>query len=253
MNIVIIEDEPLLAEKLNRELLRYNPAIQVNSILGSIREALAYFQAHASPDLILSDIQLPDGLSFEIFQRLPQPIPVIFCTAFDEYALNAFKAHGVDYLLKPITSDALDAAMDKFQRLTLGKANPDSLHENLSKVREELSPKNQNSILVYLKDKIIPVHKDQVALVQVNDGLVYLHTFTGLQYPVNHKLDHLQSMLGDGFFRVNRQFIIHRKAVANVSQYFARKLLVHPTVKVDQSLVVSKANASHFLNWLQSH
>ena len=258
LRLVIIEDEPLLAERLQNELQRADPAIEVLTILPSIREALAWFETNDPPELIFSDIQLLDGLSFEIFKRLSLQTPVIFCTAFDEYALEAFKANGIDYLLKPFTSEDIQKTLEKYQAITgptstAPETSPTDLYAQLDHVIQQLKGKEQTTILIHLKDRILPIRRDEIALGLVENGMTYILTLEGKRYMVNDKLDQLHQRLGDSFYRVNRQYIINREGIGSVSQFFGRKLLIEPSFTFQDKLVVSKANASHFLNWLAEH
>lgn len=255
MDVVIIEDEPLLAEKLRLELTKADQQIRITAILGSIAEAINHFQKAPSPHLIFSDIQLSDGLSFEIFRNITLQVPVVFCTAYDEYALEAFKANGIDYILKPFTSEDILTTLDKFRQLSgkdRGEPTRDLL-EGLEQVVLGLKGKDQSSILIHLKDRILPIRKQDICLALVENSITYILTTGGKRYIQNDNLDTLHQRLGDSFYRVNRQYIINREGIESVSQYFARKLLIHPNFEYPEPLVISKANATHFLNWLQDH
>lgn len=254
MNIVIIEDEPLLAQALEAELREVDPFSTVTCKLTTIEEALAYLTPDTMPDLFFSDIQLPDGLSFEIFKTLGVQVPVVFCTAFDSYALEAFKANGIDYILKPFATEDIRATIIKYKQLVSGK---EEVMPDLSKLvqwmehnrREE---ETQTSILVHQGEKITPVKSSEVALASLDHGLVSVFTFTGQRFPVNYNMDKLHQHLGKGFYRVNRQYVINRDAVQHVSRYFARKLLIQPSISFSEPLIVSKAGASDFLRWLET-
>lgn len=254
MDIVIIEDEPLLAEKLRSELTKAAQEIRVTAILPSIAEAIEYFESSPVPTLIFSDIQLPDGLSFEIFRTVKINVPVVFCTAFDEYALEAFKANGIDYILKPFSSEDIENTLLKFKGLTSVKESSEvDLREEMGQLLRELKSNEQNTILIHLKDSILPIRKTEIALCLVENSMTYVLTFAGKRHIINDNLDSLQNRLGTTFYRVNRQYLINREGIDSVSQYFARKLLVQPTFDYPDPLVISKANTKNFLNWLQSH
>ena len=157
LNVVIIEDEKLTALDLASTLKKIDADIEVKAILSSVEEALAYFQTNTSFDLVFSDIQLPDGLSFDIFKKIRLSVPVIFCTAYDQYALKAFDANGIDYLLKPFNKDTISKAIDKY-RLLKGKVQgqPD-MYEKFMNLVEQKSIRQASSIIVYQGDKIIPL------------------------------------------------------------------------------------------------
>lgn len=252
MRIIIIEDEPLLAQKLKTEILKVHPATEVLAMLRSIAEAIGYFADGEQPDLIFSDIQLPDGLSFEIFKRVETAAPVIFCTAYDDYALEAFRSNGIDYILKPFSDQDIKKTLNKYHSLTQQSEPNQDLYASLGEMIRELKAEPKKSLLVYRKDKIIPLKVADIALALTENGNTSVLTFEGTRWTVNHNLDALHQKLGSSFYRLNRQYLIQRDAVEKVSQYFARKLLIHPTVDFSEPLIVSKANASNFLNWLES-
>src|SRR3989339_245967 len=167
MKIVIIEDELLTAEDLKNTILDIEPDARVIAILSSIKEAVFYFQKNERPDLIFSDIQLGDGLSFEIFKEIPITTPVIFCTAYDEYALQAFKANGIDYILKPFDEKAVRTALGKFVKLK--DPGPD--------LQKQIRQAPHSSLLVYQRDKIFPIRLCDVALIYVENEITHLLTF----------------------------------------------------------------------------
>jgi DNA-binding LytR/AlgR family response regulator len=271
MNIVIIEDEPLTAKDLEACIRAAEPAAQIVAVLGSVAEAGEFFRENVLPDLIFSDIQLGDGLSFSIFAGLGEAVPVIFCTAYDAYALEAFKAAGIDYILKPFSARSIAAALAKYQRLT-GKATADAgggaLGSNLGAVAgvsagaasgaamlTELaalfgSAAGRRSVLVYHKEKIVPVNVGDIAFFYLKADAVLLMTFAKQQYTVHKTLEELEKITGAGFYRVNRQCLVNREAIRDVSQDAGRRLLVNLLVPCDEKVTVGRAKASHFLEWL---
>lgn len=254
MKVIIIEDEPLMAEALREELEASNKSVEVTCILGSIKASIDYLKKHASPDLFFSDIQLSDGLSFEIFKQVQSSAPVIFCTAFDEYALSAFQANGIDYVLKPFTSKDIQAALRKYESLTQRPNENRLMLDGLEElVKQYATPPAIASLLVQRADKIIPVKIENIALILLENGTCKAYTFDGTTYNVSSSMDKLMGQLGDLFFRLNRTAIIRHNAVEQASQWFSRKLLIQSSVKVNEKLVVSKANASSFLRWLEQH
>ena len=251
MKIVIIEDEPLIAEALQEEIQKTAPDCTILAQLGSIRETLDWLQNNDAPDLYFSDIELADGLSFEIFKQIQNTTPIIFCTAYNHYALEAFQVYGIDYLLKPFASEDIAAALEKHSHL-ISQHSPQSIDYQLI-INALQTPKTtqKNTILIHKGDKIIPLATSEIALAQLENGIVYVHTFTNKRHPLNYNMERMTSLLGADFYRINRQFLIHRKAIKHASQYFARKLLVQPIIKVNEPLIVSKANATDFLRWLE--
>jgi two-component system response regulator LytT len=251
MNIVIIEDEGVVADELelNIKQLVEEPVDIVQ--LRSVKQAIAYFKKEETPDLIFSDIQLGDGLSFEIFVEAPVGVPVIFCTAYDEYALDAFKANGIDYILKPFTREMLNSALQKYmqlKRVFLADQTPqfDALMQMLAARHTQTTA----SVLVYHQDKIIPVSLDDIAMFYLANEVTHLLTFSGKTFYPNKNLDELEKLSGNSFFRANRQFLVCRKAIVDVSSFFSRKLSLNLKIPFAEKVIVSKGKASQFLSWL---
>ena len=251
MNIVIIEDEHVVAKDLEMSIKQLVDGA-VNIIqLHSVKEAIKYFKTTASTDLIFSDIQLGDGLSFEIFIAAPVSAPVIFCTAYDEYALEAFKAKGIDYILKPFNTASLNAALQRYSELKkMFSAEPVIQYDALMQMLGAREPQTSTAVLVYHQDKIIPVKLVEIVMFYLKNDIVHLLTFSGKTYYPNKSLDELEKLSGNTFFRVNRQFLVCRKAIIDVSSFFSRKLSLNLNVSFDEKVIVSKAKASQFLSWL---
>ncbi|AKD04990.1 LytTR family DNA-binding domain-containing protein [Pontibacter korlensis] len=250
MRIVIIEDEPLTAEDLAETLQQVDSAIEIEAVLASVKSAVAYFQVNEFPDLIFSDIQLGDGLSFEIFKAVPTSTPVVFCTAYDAYALDAFKANGIDYVLKPFSSASINETLQKYKKLQQNLSKPEPSIKNILDLFENRLSQKRSSILVYQRDKIIPLPVAEIAISYVENQLTRVVCFDGKSYVVNHTLDELESMLAPQFFRANRQYLVNHKAVKEASQYFGRKLHVALTIPFQDEVIVSKAKSPKFLDWL---
>lgn len=251
MKIVIIEDELLTAEDLKNTILDIEPSAQVIAILSSVKKAIIYFQKNEKPDLIFSDIQLGDGLSFEIFKNIPITTPVIFCTAYDEYALTAFKANGIDYILKPHNRKTIVDALFKYNQLKNNFGNNLAKYESILNLFDNLqTKKKQVSVLVNYKDKIVPIRINEIALFYIEFEITHLFTFEQKQYSINKTIEELEKIVGDDFFRTNRQFLINRKTIKEASQYFARKLSLSLTIPFKEQILVSKEKSKDFLNWL---
>lgn len=250
MRIVIIEDEIITARDLEQTIKELYPQAEILQILGTVRESIRYFTTPPAIDLIFSDIQLGDGLSFEIFSTADINIPVIFCTAFDEYALNAFQANGIDYILKPFTTDSVAAAINKYLSFR-GQIVENALrYKSLGELFRPEKTAATSSILVYQKDKIQPIPLDQIAFFYLKKGAVFLTTFDKKQYLISKSLEELSEQIGPSFFRTNRQFLINRKAVQNASSYLSRKLSVTLNVPTEEPVTVSKEKMTQFLEWL---
>lgn len=251
MKIVIIEDERLTANDLELTIRQYDASIEVTAKLLSVKDAVRYFNDHEAPDLIFSDIQLGDGLSFEIFKATPVNVPVIFCTAYDEYALDAFRANGIDYLLKPFTLATVSEALNKFKRLVqLPRQHDSSQFETILQFFEKKSTGNANAILVPYRDKIIPIRFQDIALFGLENDVVHMLTFDEKTYFPNKSLDDLEKMAGKKFYRANRQYLVNRNAVVDVSNHLGRKLRVNVSISIKEMILVSRDKVSHFLKWL---
>lgn len=237
MKIVIIEDEPLTATDLAACIIAAEPGAEIVANLASVGEAKTWFGRNAAPDVIFSDIQLGDGKSFEVFDRLRKWVPVIFCTAYDDYALEAFQAAGIDYILKPFTQETVKAALEKYKAL---KGTP----------RPPAAAATATAILVHHKEKILPIKLEQIALFHLEKELVRLLAFDGKTFVVNKSLEELEGLAGPPFFRANRQFLVNRTAIKDVSQYFSRKLLVNLTLPFEEKITVGRIKAPAFLDWL---
>jgi len=251
MNIVIIEDEGIVADELelNIKQLVGEPAEIVQ--LRSVKQAIAYFRKAETPDLIISDIQLGDGLSFEIFVEVPVKAPVIFCTAYDEFALDAFKANGIDYILKPFTRQTLDNALEKYRQLKrIFSANQVPQYDVMMQLLANREQQTAASVLVYHQDKIIPVKLQDIAMFYLENEITHILTFSGKTFYPNKNLDELERLSGNQFFRANRQFLICRKAIIDVSSFFSRKLSLNLNIPFAGKVIVSKGKAPQFLSWL---
>ncbi|HEY4205935.1 MAG TPA: LytTR family DNA-binding domain-containing protein [Puia sp.] len=250
MKVVIIEDEQHTARDLANCIRKADPEAEIVATLSSVKEAAAYFEECSDPDVIFSDIQLGDGLSFRLFDKIESNAPVIFCTAYDEYALQAFRAAGIDYILKPFTAKTIAASLEKYKGLKEKFTGIQPPYSTVSELLEDPKRSEQRSVLVYHKDKITPVRLEDIALFYLAHEITHLLTFDQQQYYVNHSLEELEKMAGAAFFRANRQFLVNRVAVKDVSQYFGRKLLINLSFSFPEKVTVGKLKTTPFLSWL---
>jgi two-component system, LytTR family, response regulator LytT len=252
MNIIIIEDELKASRSLASLITAVRPAAKVIAQLQSIESAIDFLSGNEKPDLVFMDIQLSDGLSFEIFKAVEIRCPVIFCTAYGEYAMDAIKANGIDYLLKPFSKDDLQAAFDKvdsFKNFFQQNAKPD-LDDLLKSMGLN---EGKKSFLVFKNNKYTTVQTDQIAFIYIKYGAATIMTFQQQQYALDQSLDQVQELLSPRqFFRFNRQYLLNFSAIKEVEHYFARKLLVNLTIPSPETLLIGKEKTSVFLNWLES-
>jgi len=252
MNVVIIEDEAKTAADLKDTIQKADPSSIVLATLDSIESSVEYFRNHPMPDLVFSDIQLADGLSFQIFKSVTVSCPVIFCTAFDEYAIDAFRANGIDYILKPFDEQTIKNSLIKIKKLEMHFSSQNDLFIRMGTAL--LTQKAyKTAFLVSYKDKMIPVATCDIASIYIADEAVRLITFSNQKYGLDYTLDEIENMLDPKlFYRVSRQYILHFKAITEVEHYFARKLAVKVVVVVPETIVISKAKASDFLRWMEN-
>lgn len=249
MKIVIIEDEKLTAKDLAATIRGVEPDVEILPFLYSVEEAVQFFKQQPEVDLIFSDIELGDGLSFDIFEQVDVQTPIIFCTAYQQYALEAFQTLGIDYVLKPFNKQAIEKTLQKYKQLKdkFAKKN-DNLDSLISSLKSSLLH-NIPSVIVHQGEKIIPISGSDIAFFCIEDESTFAYTFAQKKYPVSHKLEKLEQTFPT-FFRANRQFLINRKAVKDASQYFNRKMLINLLFPYKEPIVVGKLKTTEFIHWL---
>lgn len=248
MQGIIVEDEILAAQNLH-SILNKIGTVEIISILESITETVEWFSYNPQPEIIFMDIHLADGSAFEIFNQIQIKCPVIFTTAYDEYALKAFKVNSIDYLLKPVNFESVRGSLDKLNNLSRG----DHFQNAVNKVIESLKKKARfkSHFLVPAKgDKLIPVNAENIAFFFIDSGLIYAISFDQKRYRFDYTLEDLMVMLDPNlFFRANRQYIISREAIKDIDLWFNSRLSVNLKVPVSEKILVSKARISEFKNW----
>lgn len=251
MNVVVIEDEPLVREHLISLLQRTDQTIQVVGSCDTVQSSVAWFAANAAPDIAFMDIRLADGLSFEIFNQCTVPCPVIFTTAYDQYAIQAFTVNSIDYLLKPIKQEALLAALEKFKRLQSGTSafvNKEVIGGLVADVRT--GHKSRFVIKVGEHLRMIPTEK--VAYFYSQDKATWLRTSEGKEYPLEQSIDAVaESVDPRRFFRINRKFLIAIDAIEDIVVYSGSRLQVKLSGCVDDSSIVSRERVSEFRLWIE--
>jgi DNA-binding LytR/AlgR family response regulator len=254
MNVAIIEDEIQTAWDIRNCIETLRPNFKVVTTLDSVEVAVEWLTKNPSPDLIISDVQLGDGLSFEIFKKTHLKSPIIFCTAFNKYAIQAFESNGIDYILKPINERLFERSILKLESI-INHFSPRYDLEGLEKMIHSLSqrePKYKNSFLVSYRTQLIPVDVQDIVLFKYQEGFTELVTTDSQRYTVNKSLDALEAQLDpEQFYRANRQFIIAYKSVKHIEHYDDRKLLLKLQNVTSEQVVVSKAKASAFLSWME--
>ena len=239
MKALIIEDETAAALNLKAILKQAAPDIRVVDTLESVEESVDWLRANPQPDLLFMDIHLADGDSFRIFDAVEVTAPVIFTTAYDRYALEAFKVNSIDYLLKPLNAADVQRALGKLMRLSKGERS-----DYGSRVRTLAAARREQTFLVHVRDKIIPLKREDIA---------FCYTFAGASYPLDKTLEALQAVLPEAdFFRANRQFIVARRAVKEIAVWFGSRLSLSLVLETPERIVISKARVPEFKAWLTS-
>ena len=250
MKALIIEDELMAAKTLKKLLGEVSPDTEIVGVLESIEDSVDWISQHPMPDLIFMDIHLADGSSFTIFDRVTVTCPVIFTTAYDEYALKAFEVNSIDYLLKPISKEALERAVAKYHNLGRGLEQ-----QQLEALLKHLGakPKFKSCFLLPERDKLVPLPTSDIAYAYIDTKTVKLVTFDDKTFYMNQTLDDILAQLDPQmFFRANRQFLISRNAVKDVSVWFGNKLAINLTVETPEKVIVSKARVAEVKAWFVS-
>lgn len=252
MDILIIEDEPGTAAHLENMIVSLDSELRVLDVVDSISGGQVWFSENRQPDLILSDIQLADGLSFELFKKVDVSCPIIFCTAYDEYAINAFDTNGIDYLLKPIDEDKLSESLKRYHQLSnhFNMTSP-YLRQLLQKVESQLHTYKTNFLIAF-QNKMIPLGTKEIAFFYTVNGITKVFTLSGKGYTIPFTLEQLEQLLDPKiFFRANRQYIISYSAIGSIETCLSRKTSVNIISETPTPLLISKKRSPVFLNWLR--
>jgi len=253
MKLLLIEDEPLAAERLHLLLRQYDPEIQVLACLESIDETVQYLKTRSLPDLLLMDIHLSDGYCFEIFRQVQVLRPVIFTTAFDHYAIQAFQHLSVDYLLKPISAEALSGALNKYREMAAHFAPPDYARWQTT-FREPLGLRYKDRFMAKVGNRTFIIQSEDIAYFTAENKVVTMADKNGNRYAVNYTIEKLEPLLDPHhFFRINRKMIVHSKVIEQVKPYFNSrlKLLMKGNVKLNEEVVISRERVSAFKRWAE--
>jgi len=250
MSLVIVEDETGASEHLINLLREYDSDLEIKAVLRSVEESVGWFESNPHPGLGIFDIQLGDGTSFDIFDRTPLTFPIIFTTAFNQYAIKAFRVNSVDYLLKPVKSGELHRALNKLASTqTLSAINYAALAKEIAGV----NTRRIFTLLVSQREKLIPIPSDDFACFFIRNGLPHGHA-SGRSHPLmGITMDELEGRLDPvTFFRVNRQCIVNRNAIVHMEPHFHSKLILRLNIPEQESFIVSKARTSLFKKWLST-
>jgi len=249
MNILIVENERPAADRLIKMLKKKDKSINILGIAETVEEAINRLQMKPEPDLILMDIQLDDGLCFEIFETINVDIPVIFTTAYDEYMLKAFKVNSIDYLLKPVDEQSLVSALEKFKKLHYDDKDPfkKDFHQLINEFRNQY----KSRFLIKIGEKFRSVLTNEISYIHINERSVFLCDYTGKDYGIDNSLDQLQEMLDPRrFFRINRECIVNIDSISLMHSYSSSRLqLTLKGQEQNELFVVSRDKVTDFKKW----
>lgn len=257
LRALLIEDEKPAAAKLERLIKQYDEAIQITGPIESIHDAVSTLQADKDAfDLLFLDIQLVDGKSFEIFNQIKIDVPIIFTTAYDEFAIEAFKHNSIDYILKPYNFDAIKTALDKFYRINSHKTQAKAETKIDLSLIEQLLNKSEKQykkrFMARKGDKLKAVETENIKLFYADDRDVYLITMDNKRYAVNQKLEEIDGLVDPTrFFRVNRSFLVHFNGIKEVIAYSNSRLKLDVDFKYDKDIIVSREKVNIFKLWLE--
>ncbi|MFY9152689.1 MAG: LytTR family DNA-binding domain-containing protein [Prolixibacteraceae bacterium] len=249
--VLIIEDEKPAAEWLRNLILKFDSRISILKVIDSVTSAVDWFNQNSSPDLVFMDIQLADGLSFEIFERVQISCPVIFTTAYQEYAIKAFKVNSIDYLLKPISFPELEAAFKKFGNQYSHAVSPIVTIELLSKVKEMLRKPYKTRFVIKVGEHLKSIEVEDILFFYSLDKASYLCTSDFKTYLIDYSLDRITEMVDDHqFFRINRKYILSNQSIADIVHYSNSRLKIKLKKPGEESIIVSRDKVASFKEWL---
>ena len=251
MKILIVEDETAASENLVQMLQIMEPSAEILAVLESVSQTVDWLDSHPTPDLIMMDIHLSDDSAFAIFKQTTVTAPIIFTTAYDEYAIDSFRVNSIDYLLKPIKTADLRRALDKYHRWT----EPDisAYLERMLALQPAVEPATtyRSTLLIPQRDRLLPVQTRDIAFIYSTDKNTQIFLRSGLKYAYNKPLDYFYNKLNpSSFFRANKQFIISREAISEIVVWYEGRLKILLSVETPELLIVSKNKAAEFKKWL---
>ena len=250
MNCLIVEDEKVAADRLVGLIKKCDPSINISEIVQSVKNAVLWLNTHQAPGLIFMDIQLADGLSFEIYEQTIVKTPVIFTTAYDEYALKAFKVNSIDYLLKPVDLNELKNAIDKYKENNSPKEIPVQVFDS---IMHSLTKKYKDKFVINVGEHIKVFTADDIQCFFSLEKYTFLQNNSGRDYAINYSLDQLEDLLDPAqFFRINRKFIVSFSAISDIISYSNSRLKVKLNSNESDDLIVSREKVQDFKKWLEN-
>jgi DNA-binding LytR/AlgR family response regulator len=250
-NVLIIEDEPPAAQRLQTLLEQAIPGVSILGKIDSVEQSVTWLKAHQMPDLIFMDIQLADGISFQIFEQCTITAPVIFTTAYDEYALKAFKVNSIDYILKPFDKDDLNAALNKYRSLTAPRDNSREILENIGEAVKMLTKKHKTRFVLKVGEHLKSIEVNDILFFHSLEKATFAKTRDNRKHIIDFTLDQLEEVLdAQKFFRINRKYIISASAIQDMISYTNSRLKLVLKTSDDNDVIVSRERVQEFKDWL---
>jgi two-component system, LytTR family, response regulator LytT len=247
MKVLILEDEMHSAERLANLIKKYDRAAEILGIVGSLEDAREWFAKNLLPDLIFMDIHLSDGSSFELFKSINIEVPIIFVTAFDRYAIQAFKVNSIDYIVKPVDEAELKQALIKFNKIRNAIPALD-----ITKITQAIASARQPRIVAKINDQLVIVKTDDIAYCAIHNGNTWVHSINGTKVLIDHSLEELEKQLSANlFFRINRKFIVRIDSIKKIETYFNSRYALKLSPDIDEEVIVARDRAQQFKKWLE--
>jgi DNA-binding LytR/AlgR family response regulator len=252
MQILIVEDEDLAVKKITKTLHEVNASAEIVGVTDSIDSTASWLQNNVTPDLILMDIELSDGQSFEIFSRIQVKSPVIFTTSYDEYALKAFKVNSIDYLLKPIQKEDLRAALNKYEQMKQAYTPALNMDTLVKELQQKLQPKEfRKRFLVKHGQKLVSIDIEEIAYFFSDGRLNFFKTYDNRKFVVDYTMDELEDMLDpERYFRISRSFYVSVNSIDQIHDYFGNRLILGLKPDLDKEAIVSREKVTDFKKWM---
>ena len=251
MNVLIIEDEPLAASRIEKLVKEIKPGANVPDKIDSVKRSVEWLKNNPAPDLILMDIQLADGISFQIFEQCEVKSPVIFTTAYDEYALKAFKVNSIDYILKPVDKEELTAAFKKFDSLVNAPASPQKMMESIGHAMQMLTKKYKERFVIKVGEHLKSVEVAEILFFFSMEKTTFAQTREGRKYILDFTMDQLEGIIDPSrFFRINRKYIIAVDSIHDMISYTNSRLKLVLKTSDDKDIIVARERVQEFKDWL---
>ncbi len=251
MRVLIIEDEPQAATRLQKVLQQVDASIEVIDKIDSVKSAIAWFENNAHPDMVFMDIQLGDGLSFSIFEQTQIDCPVVFTTAYDEYALKAFKVNSIDYILKPVDPDDIQSTLNKFKKLGFTKPDTSAMLGNIHNALQSLTKKTKSRFVVKIGEHLKTTAVEDILYFYSQDKATFCFTRENRSIVLDYTLEQIQEMVDDDrFFRINRKYLICEEAFTDIVTYLNSRLKLSLKGSDDKDIVVARERVQEFKAWL---